>query len=82
MFCLSRSSSLFASASSSLPLAAGARLAGYKCVCPCMCETVHILGQETVGKWSPLRLLDPGGKGSSERFGTRWKFLTAFFVLT
>lgn len=49
------------------------------CVSVCMCETAHILGQEMVGNWSPLRLLDPGGKGSGEGFGTKWKFLAAFF---
>lgn len=43
--------------SSILPLAAGARLADFECVC----QTVRILGQEIVGNWSPLASAESGG---------------------
>lgn len=55
----------FFSTSFLLPLAAGARPTDFECVCLCMCETVCILGpfgQEVVGSWIPLRLLNPGAK--------------------
>ena len=73
-------SSPFSSASSLPPLAAGARLADFECVCLCMCETERILGpfgEEVVGNWIPLRLLNPGAKGSGEGFGRRRKFPAA-----
>lgn len=75
------SSSPFSPASSLLPLAAGARLTDFECVCLCMCDTEHILGpfgQDVVGNWSPMRVLNPGGKGDSDGFGERLKFLEAF----
>lgn len=70
------------------PTSGSRRQAGRLKVCVCICVYVRRMraytlgpfGQETVGSWSPLCLLNPGGNGNIEGFGKRWKFLAAFWT--